>query len=440
MHNGIFFGALLLFALLVRPYPLDLIGATGARAIDAAVTLGLVGYVALVVMQRGLRFNRHAALVSVILAAMSLLSLGAAIYGMARGVSNLDARDVFDSMRYVQFAALIAFGYALGCDRRFSAGLFLRIVLVVGFASFGFGLLQKLAPGPTYFLTQLYTPEHQGARIFTTQRVTSFYGNPNTAALMTTVFAMYVLAYLAGRKGALAASQQRVLAGCVVSFLLFVVLCGSRTGLLAFVAGVLVYLAATRPPWRWMLSIALVASVLVLFRDPILQQVRAVNAYLYAGLVLMLSGDWHALTSAGSTLFARFARWQEALELYRMSPWIGLGPLRGVVTSATDNFYLYVLLRMGVLGLLLYFTLLAAVLTLAIREIRARRGIFGYFLLLATTVILVANVTLEAQILISMTYLYFPAVGILAARAGTSPHPERVPAGRYRASAVLEGA
>jgi O-antigen ligase len=439
MHSGIFFGALLLFGLLVRPYPLDLIGAMGARAIDASVTLGVAGYVAMVVMQRGLVLNRHVALACILLAAMSLLSLGAAIHGMTRGVSDLDTRDLFDSMRYVQFAVLVAFGYALACDPRFSAALFLRIVLVVGLASFGFGLMQKLAPGATYFLTQLYTPEHQGARIFTTQRVTSFYGNPNTAALMATVFAMYLLAFLAGRGQALARPRQHLLAGCVLLMLLFVVLCGSRTGLLAFLAGVLVYLAATRPAWRWMLSIGAVAGVFVLFREPILQQVRALNAYLYAGLVLMLSGDWHALTSAGSTLFARFGRWQEALELFRLSPWIGLGPLRGVVTSATDNFYLYVLLRMGALGLLLYLTLVATVLTLAIREIRARRGIFGYFMLLATMVILVANITLEAQILISMTYLYFPAVGILAAH-GTAPRREQVPPGRYRASRVPAGA
>src|SRR5690606_23132941 len=96
--------------------------------------------------------------------------------------------------------------------------------------------------------------------------------------------------------------------------------------------------------------------IVYIFRNEILDIIKYFNYYLYLGMTIILNMDFDTLFSEGNTFSRRFMTWENALNLYSKSPVFGVGPLRGVVTSSTDNFYLYLLLRNGLVGLVLYFT------------------------------------------------------------------------------------
>ncbi len=112
----------------------------------------------------------------------------------------------------------------------------------------------------------------------------------------------------------------------------------------------------------------------------------------------------------------RFDKWIEAWNLFLTSPLIGLGPLREEIASSTDNFYLYLLVRVGIVGLFIYLLLISFLLRISFLMMKQENDSFGLYFMLLTALILAANFMLEAQILVSMSYLYFVVTGILLAK------------------------
>ena len=106
---------------------------------------------------------------------------------------------------------------------------------------------------------------------------------------------------------------------------------------------------------------------------------------------MILNGEWNDIVSVGSTLFMRFDKWIEAWNLFLTSPLIGLGPLREEIASSTDNFYLYLLVRVGIVGLFIYLLLISFLLRISFLMMKQENDSFGLYFMLLTALILAAN-------------------------------------------------
>jgi O-antigen ligase len=65
--------------------------------------------------------------------------------------------------------------------------------------------------------------------------------------------------------------------------------------------------------------------------------------YISDGLTLAMSGE-------NTSLLARFAHWDAALNEFYLSPIFGLGPGKGTMTTIVDGEYFLLLRRYGILG------------------------------------------------------------------------------------------
>jgi O-antigen ligase len=155
------------------------------------------------------------------------------------------------------------------------------------------------------------------------------------------------------------------------------------------VAAALVVMSGSRTVWL-ALTLTGAALALVAFRRPSRRALLIGLAVAAAGLVAVWLGIADPLLRrvlAFATVEARFAIWEESLEAWRLSPWVGLGPgsfseamsLVGLfdrledVGRHADNAAIQQLAESGILGLVLVGLPVGAILALAFRR-AARRG------------------------------------------------------------------
>ncbi|WP_176146207.1 O-antigen ligase family protein [Parapedobacter luteus] len=286
---------------------------------------------------------------------------------------------------------------------------------IVIIAITGLALLQKFLPSQISFLTKLYSPEHQSEKLFTTQRVTSIFGNPNTTSLMTCLILSFFLSAMI-TKGVIGKATTYFF---VAMGFMTILLSGSRTGFLAFALLMAIYLF-TRTKQKIIVILATIGALLIIYllRNEILEIIKYFNHYLYLGLKIILNMDIETLVSEGNTFSKRFGTWARALSIFELSPVFGVGPLRGVVTSSTDNFYLYILLRNGLVGLVLYFAFIIYSVRVALKiknatSVRSPVTLLANAYIFQTAVILFMNFLIEAQIQNVVIYLHLTTLGVL---------------------------
>ena len=97
---------------------------------------------------------------------------------------------------------------------------------------------------------------------------------------------------------------------------------------------------------------------------------------------------------------ARLAIWDElAPEWYRSNPILGAGPLRELIPSFSDNYYVYLLSRYGIEGLGLYATYSAYIATISVLAVLTKKcpqREWGLLTLAAVVTVNVANYTMDA--------------------------------------------
>lgn len=390
----------------LRPYPQSVVGSIGLRVIDLGVLLFAFSYCVLLLRNID-SLSKQIIEASVIWFSLFLFGLISVAIGYSFGFSQVSYRDFLDISRYIQFPIFILFGYLLSLTSYFDETRFLSCIKGLLVLIFLISLAQRLFPSQSFFITALYAPEHQSEKLFTTSRVTTLFGNPNTTSLMVGLLSSYLLSENILRK------KTNII--YILISLIIVFLTGSRTGLLAFLfMGLCFTYFKIKNKKLFIVLIISIITIIFLGKDFILELIRYFNEYMYIGIKLVLSSDISIIFQEGNTFSKRFERWFIAIDYFKQSPIFGVGPMRSSLSSATDNFYLYLLLRNGLIGLLLYFAYLRFSYNVAKDELKNYpQNLFSYAYILQISVILFMNFLIEAQIQNSATYIFFITFGII---------------------------
>jgi O-antigen ligase len=402
-----------IFALLfLRPYPATYIGAFGVRLIDMLMLIAILTPPLLV---RDLRADTRTLGVISYLFALTCLALVSATIALYAGFSTSSPRDLFESLRYLNLACYLLFGFFLGRHERFEASHLTIAASGILILAILFSFAQRMSPSAVTFLTNAYAPEHQALKLATTRRLTSFFGNPNTNGVMMLCLLVVPLAY---------AWSHRASRGCRIAIailaattFLTIIATGSRTAFITIlISSFVVPLLLQR--FKLVLASAAMLSAIFATRDQILEAVSLQSTYLASGLKTVLHLDFERLLTEG-TFARRLDHWREALQFFEASPLIGAGPLRARVGSSTDNFYIYVLARYGALGLGLFAALWHDVFRSATEGVRHHYPclrFLGLVVIMLFVAVAIANLTIEAQIIPSIASIYFVTFGILLGR------------------------
>jgi O-antigen ligase len=395
--------------LFLRPYPVQLIGRGGVRFIDVAM-------VALVLVPPFLagRLRADARMGSLVflLFGLTTVALLSATLSTVIGLTTASPRDIFESMRYLGLAAYLLFGFYLARHPRFEGWHFVAASSLILMLALGFSLLQKFFPQATLGLTKLYAPEHQSGRVFLTKRVLAFFGNPNTNGFMTLNLLLAPLAFAFTHQ---TSRVFRIFVLALVPLCLFVIIqTGSRTAFVTLLA-ILALVPLLMQRYKIVLGASLAIVAVFVLRDPVLTFVKAQSDYFANGLRSILFLDFEKLTTQG-TFAKRLDHWREALRFFQEAPLLGAGPLRARIGSATDNFYIYILARYGIVGLAIFVLIWTRTFGWGIEAYRGGKStlrFLGLYVLALLVSFSVANLSIEAQIIPVPASLFFVSAGLL---------------------------
>jgi hypothetical protein len=372
------------------PVP-SFLGEFAARTADA-VRFGSVWTHLLTV--RGHARGRHVRHVSLLLVLMFLFACVSLVCGESHSF-----RDVLDVLRNAMFCAVFLYGASL-CWRvqpdMLSVVSFSRFLLALGMLNAIFTLAQYLFPTATQFLQELYTTDSRHIELLPEQgRAFGFFANPNTNAVMLLLLSLPGLALFQLTRR----TSYLVLGGLVFASVL---LTASRTALILGAVMVAVLCIASRKT-SYLVVLALSGWISYEVLEYLVDSGAVRDWFPYLSELLMkvhgaLHGDQFDVTSINS-FNARLAIWDEALEWFYARPIIGAGPLRDVIPSFADNYYIYLLSRYGITGLGFYALYTFYVAGLAVVGILSKRHPvkeWGMLTLAAVVTVNLANLTMEA--------------------------------------------
>jgi O-antigen ligase len=124
--------------------------------------------------------------------------------------------------------------------------------------------------------------------------------------------------------------------------------------------------------------------------------------------------------SSMSTIRARFSIWDNALADFESNPFFGVGPDRDFSESYCDNYYIYQLAHYGLAGLAGFLVLaLCSIAIAALTFLRDRSFLRDWCVVVicAWSVVLVANITIDAYLLIQIASVVLLLTGHLTASA-----------------------
>ena len=304
----------------------------------------------------------------------------------------------------------------------------MKLLLAIGVLNALFTICQYRFPNVTRPFQELFAMGDRHIDLLSEQgRAFGFFVNPNTNAVMLLLLAVPSVALFR------LTSQFRYLV--LGSFVMAtIVLTGSRTGLVLAAVAIVVLCVASRK-FSYLIVLAPIAwgayeSLEFLVRTGAVRDWFPYLAELLLKIDGALHGDGFDLASVNS-FHSRLENWELALDWYRTRPWLGCGPLREVLPSFVDNYYVYLLSRYGLVGLSLYALYSVYVAALAIAALLRRSRPQSDWALVALTsvvVVNVANYTMDAFIIVpigSVCLLYSGFMVSLMDMSRTAPKMRR---------------
>jgi len=216
-------------------------------------------------------------------------------------------------------------------------------------------------------------------------RVAGSFGNANIFGAGLVMLAGVLMAIAINVKGVLKYLSIATYVGLAMAVM---VTTASRTALLGLVAvsGFSVILSLRRGSRLWALMLMVLIGAGLMF----------VRAHAYE--LPLLPRVQEILTGEGSmtqdAFNARWGIWMRSLARARESILFGTGASK-ITAQLTDNGYFYTLLRIGILGLILYMSMLAALLVRGLRVLFKEGGHYQRAVLMAFIVVLINHSIFE---------------------------------------------
>jgi hypothetical protein len=401
------------------------LGEVAARAADAVRFGSVVSHL----FSRGrLGQGRHTRRINIILLLMFLCGFLSLVCGESHSI-----RDFLDVLRIVAFWTVFIFGASLcwrGQSRTDAVVSFSKFLLLIGALNALFTLSQYVFPEATRPVQAFYTSDERHIDLLPEQgRAFGFFGNPNTNAVMLLLLSLPGLVIFQLTK-----QTRYLILGVLV--LSAVVLTSSRTGLVLAAVMVAVLCIASRK-LTYLAALALVAWLSYVLLAYLVTTGTLKDWFPYLSDLLSkiygaLHGDQFDVNSIHS-FNARLAIWDDALEWFHSSPLLGAGPLREVIPSFSDNYYVYLLSRYGIVGLSLYAVYsvyIAAISVLAVLTNKCPQREWGLLTLASVVTVNVANYTMDAFPVIpiaAVSLLYAGYLSCLVDMSGSTIRRKFVP-------------
>jgi O-antigen ligase len=217
-------------------------------------------------------------------------------------------------------------------------------------------------------------------------RVVGTFGNPNQFGLYLVMLAAVSLAIAINMRGFIRLLATGTFVGLGLAVLMTT---ASRTALVAF-------------------SIITVISLLLSFRGKAILPVILITVLMFGVLIFIRT---HADTlplnprvkgilgisdekSMGSILHARYILWERSIIEAKESIVIGVGISKRFIQT-TDNGYIIMLLRMGIIGLIVYISMLAALFIRGIKALHIEKRPYQRTILLTSFIVLINHMIFE---------------------------------------------
>jgi hypothetical protein len=379
-----------------------MVGHYGVRLIDFFVLLVMLS----TVISGGFINLRLKILVTILyLLGFSCLAFTSTIWALNQEYS-VGLRDILEALRYISYIIPIIFGYtwAVKSSPPQFERIFFRLVLVIFLVNFLLSFAEAYFPEYVASISSLYSPFHQRKDITRTGRVLGLFGNPNINGIMILlVGTTLIMRHICHGKSI----------NAVLFFILMiynVLLAGSKTSLiimLTLLCLVLIIYFAVSP--RLTKFIITLSTIVFFINLPILKEFSP--PYINRVIDSIYNLDLYKILQE-RTFQLRLAHWKAQSVFFFDSPIIGLGPLRTMTGSIADNFYLYIAMRYGLFGLFYYTIGVLLIIGVALKNIlNGSEWQFSTVLILQLFVILIGNMTLEAQIVIPASNFFMIYLG-----------------------------
>lgn len=402
--------------LFLRPYPISIVGKSGARVIDVAVFLLISCWV---VFYARIKFSREIVAVLALILLFTILYLASFFWGAHYSIAF---SNIFEILRYIMFIPFLLFGYYWAhLDEALKS--YLKPLVLVFCFGFLVMLAQYLEVKGIGFLNVLYTGDVQKVSLTYDKRAIGIFGNPNTAGILMTLLGFAIFYYLRFfteskwfQKG-----SYLILLG-IVACIFF---CASKTAFIMFF-GVFTFYFARK--WKFWVLVLLIAFLGYHYSEEIFEFVAEKSPYLHMGFRTWIYGSFSDFLNS-EAMQARYEHWVIAIQYFYKSPLLGVGPLRGQIGSSTDGYYVYILARSGILGLIVIVFFWGSVLchTVINRKNDLKVQYLARVVQLSTIALLIANIALEAFILMLVAYFYFVTLGYYLGHVALSRHAKEKP-------------
>jgi len=296
------------------------------------------------------------------------------ILTMVSNVYVTNIRDILDLSRYLIIGGVfIVMGSADPCRLRTAVG---KLVLVsLSFSLVVMFLYMVDVPVLSDLAHLLYKDTKTGISFPYRVRLSAPFENPNFLAFYAVLCFSYSLFFTSGK--------HRIILTALA--LVVLVLTGSRSGWVAAVILIVglftrvllgVFISTRTILWqdiRFLICFSLVVSCSLWFFYPYFLESSRVQMVLIA---LEDGGLSHERNVAG-----RIDMVVEAFRLFAQRPILGWGPLKGGPLDVIDNQYFLVLARQGLVGFILFISIMLYVFAGALKFARTRVEKFGVFLM-----------------------------------------------------------
>lgn len=399
---------LALLTLFLVPTP-SFLGEAIIRIADAVRVAAVTGRM---VVAPSFSISRHFARSTGIL----VLFLLGACCSLLMGISQT-TRDLMDVARIGIFLSVFVYAASLALRNGLHPTPTLqtfRLLLGIGVLDAAFTAIQLVFPILSRPATLLYSSaESRHIELMGEQgRAIGFFVNPNTNAMMLLLLSLAAIPLFHQTRRR---SYQAM--GLFVFF--SALLTASRTAIILWGVIACVYcIGSGRIRNLFLLGLASVGAYLVVDYLVVSGMVRVWFPYLSELLIKVhasVNGSAFELESI-SSFRGRIEIWEDTLIWFHQSPVFGAGPLRSVMHSFADSYYIYLLSRYGMVGLTMYAAFNVYIGWLAIGGLLRGNSLLrdvSLTMLCASSTLNVANYTMDAFPIVPIAGIYLVLAGYL---------------------------
>ncbi|MBI1449726.1 O-antigen ligase family protein [Acinetobacter sp. AC1-2] len=352
--------------------------------------LYLTSFISLILLFCILFYNVKIGWFTILVFLLCLVVFVSSLYSNAFGFSVYNFSNYLEAFKYFQYIPYIMIFHSV--NKYISFDLFLKYIYFSVFIYLLVFFLQLINPLNLGYLVSIFylggasSPHLLG--IETGFRLPITGSNPNVGAVIGVFFTLFFLILFAYRKNKAALI---IFICCFIS----VFYTQSRTTLVALIVSLVFY--------AFLSKIRLIYKILV----PIFLGVGVFLIFKYLDLSYIVNGYEYAKEGDNSSVNARLDTLDMAINVFYTSPIFGVGPSKEEYTTNFDSEYILILMRYGVLGCLVFSSL---IFYLLIKGFKNRNNVAGLTLFLytiATLIIMLTNNAYSGYQLMSITVLLY---------------------------------